>query len=281
MHTFHSIENSSESSTGECPTGECPIEEKCPVSRGYIRATPGSGVLPYTTSDTITIDISGNVPTTQWNLVSTSWYFNNSYGSFPSGTSLNSLLKLPTGISQTLRINYPTPLHKGTYDVLLLLNTGSYSFFQQFGCSHDYWYFVYYSSRAGVNPLILDQISVTLQYYGKLLLRIGQLVHSYTMFYCSYPSIEPATVSIQSSRPALWDNEYTTLDCTADGGYPPTSSISWVKNGRVISTTNKNQLMITVAATDTGPFGQYVCLVNNSVTAIKTSFLMKQKGNLS
>ena len=190
------------------------------------------------------------------------------------------MLKLPTGISQTLRINYPTPLHNGTYDVLLLLNTG-YSYFQQFGCPSGYWYFVYYRSRAGVYPLILDQISVNLQYYGELLLRIGQLVHSYTMFYCSYPSTEPATVSIQSSRPALWDNEYTILSCTADGGYPPTSSISWVKNGRVITTTSADQLMITVAATDTSPFGRYVCLVNNSVTAIKTSFLMKQKGNLS
>ena len=208
----------------------------------------------------------------------TSWYFN-SYSNFPSGTSLNSLLKLPTGISQTLRINYPTPLHNGTYEVLLLLNIGSNSYFQQFACPHDYWYFVYYSSRAGVYPLILDQISVNLQYYGELLLRVGQLVHSYTMFYCSYPSIEPATVSIQSSRPALHNNEYTTLNCTADGGYPPTSSISWVKNGRVISTINKDQLMITVAATDTHAFGQYVCLVNNSVTAIKTSFLMKQKGD--
>ena len=91
-------------------------------------------------------------------------------------------------------------------------------------------------------------------------------------------SIEPATVSIQSSRPALWDDEYTTLSCTADGGYPSTSSVSFIKNGRVISTIDKDQLVITVAATDTSPFGRYVCLVNNSVTTIKISFLMKQKG---
>ena len=188
MHTFHSIENSYESTT----------EEECPVNRGYIRATPNSEVLPFTTSDTITIDIGGNVPTTQWNFVSTSWYFNNGYGSLPSGTSLNSLLKLPTGISQTLRINYPTPLHNGTYDVLLLLNTGSYSYFQQFGCPYNYWYFVYYSSRAGVYPLILDQISVNLQYYGELLLRVGQLVYSYTMFYCSYPSFYRTSYSFHS-----------------------------------------------------------------------------------
>ena len=104
----HSTENSSESTAGEFL-----------VNRGYIRATPSSGGLPYTSSDTITIDIDGNVPTTQWNLVYTSWYFNNGYSSFPSGTSLNSLLKLPTGISQTLRITNPTPLYARSYEVLL------------------------------------------------------------------------------------------------------------------------------------------------------------------
>ena len=112
----HSIENPSESNTGECP-----------VNRGYIRANPSSQVLPFTTSDTITINISGNAPTTQKNLVYTSWYFNG-YNSLPSGTSVS--------ITQTLRINNPTPLHNGTYDVLLQLNTGSY--FRQFGCTL-YW----------------------------------------------------------------------------------------------------------------------------------------------
>ena len=151
----HSIENPSESNTGECPG-----------NRGYIRATPSSQVLPYTTSDSITINISGNAPTTQRNLVYTSWYFNG--GSLLSGTSISSLLKLPTGITQTLKITNLTPLHNGTYEALMLINTGSSSYFQQFGCPNDYWYFVYYSSRAGVYPLILDQVSVNLQYYGEL-----------------------------------------------------------------------------------------------------------------
>ena len=155
MHTFHSIENPSESTT-----------EECPVNRGYIRATPSSGVLPYTTSDSISINISGNVPTTQWNFIYTSWYFNG--GSLSSGTSRSSLLKLPTGFSQTLRINNPTAFHNGTYEVLLQLNTWSYSYFQQFACPRDYENFVQYSSRAGVYQPILDQISFNLQYYGEL-----------------------------------------------------------------------------------------------------------------
>ena len=158
LRNIHSTENLSKSTAGECP-----------VNRGYIRATPSSGVLPYTASDSISINISGNAPTTQRTWVYTSWYFNG-YTSLPSGTSVSSLLKVPTGISQTLRITSPTPLHNGTYEVLLHLNTWSYSYFQQFVCpTDDYRYFVYYSNRAGVYPfIILDQISLNLQYYGEL-----------------------------------------------------------------------------------------------------------------
>ena len=101
----------------------------------------------------------------------------------------------------------------------------------------------------------------------------------YTKFYRPYPSIEPATISIQSSRPALQNNEYTTLNCSADGGYPPIRSISWVKNGRVITTTSDEELVITVAANDISPFGRYKCVVNNSVTIMETSILMKQRGD--
>ena len=90
---------------------------------------------------------------------------------------------------------------------------------------------------------------------------------------------EPPAVSIQSSRPALQDNENTTLNCTADGGYPPTSSISFIKNARVVSTSNTDQLVMTVAANDIHAFGQYKCVVNNSVTITEETLLMKQKGD--
>jgi len=63
----------------------------------------------------------------------------------------------------------------------------------------------------------------------------------------------------------------------AYGSYPPTSNISWVKNGRIISTTSRKQLTINVTS-DCHSFGQYVCLVNNSVVNQQQSLLMKQKG---
>ena len=155
--TFISIENPSIHTTGGCP-----------VNRGYIKATPSSETLLFTTSDSITINISGNVPTTQRNFVYISWYFNG-YSSLPSGTSRSNFLRLPTGISQTLRINNPTPLNNGTYEALLLMNTWGYSYFQQFACL--YYNYQHFVDRAEVYPIILDQISFNLQYYGELILR--------------------------------------------------------------------------------------------------------------
>ena len=63
----------------------------------------------------------------------------------------------------------------------------------------------------------------------------------------------------------------------ADGGYPPTSNISWVKNNRIISTTSAEQLTINVTA-GLLSFGRYVCLVNNSAVIQQKSLLIKQKG---
>ena len=164
MHTFLSIGNPSTHTI-----------EECPVNRGYIRVTPNSQVLPYTTSDIITINISGNVPTTQQNFVSTSWYFNGY--SLPSGTSLNSLLKLPTGITQILRITNPTPLHNGTYETVLQLNYWTY--LQQIGCSNYY---------VGIYSSISDQISIDLQYYGEIIF----------IFICNYITFLLAPIFLQN-----------------------------------------------------------------------------------
>ena len=91
-------------------------------------------------------------------------------------------------------------------------------------------------------------------------------------------STEPASVFIQASKSTLSDSENTTLSCTTDGGFPPTSNISWIKNGRIISRTSCNQLTINVTANDVHPFGQYVCMVNNSVTTLQYDLLLKERG---
>ena len=91
-------------------------------------------------------------------------------------------------------------------------------------------------------------------------------------------STEPASVFIQASKSTLSDSENTTLSCTADGGFPPASNISWVKNGRIIFRTSSNQLTINVTANDVNPFGQYVCMVNTSVTTLQYDLLLKERG---
>ena len=162
MHILHSAGNPSNNTT-----------EKCHINRSYIRATPSSETLSYTISEKFTISISGAAPATQQSSVYTSWYFNG-YSNLPSGTSLSSLLKLPTGFTQTLKVNKPTPLHAGTYEALLLLNYRTYR--QHLGCPDNYWYFVLYNSRAGADPIVLDQISIDLQYHGELILRMSFLL---------------------------------------------------------------------------------------------------------
>ena len=148
----------------------------------------------------------------QLSSLSTSWYFNG-YVSLPSGTSISSLLKLPTGITQTLRITNLTPLHNGTYEALLLINTGSSSYFQQFGCPNDYRNFVYSSSRAGVYLIILDQISFNLQYYGKLKLWIPKLLYVTCLLslICNRTSCGPHSVK-QISSSGQWKH-YSQLHC--------------------------------------------------------------------
>ena len=145
-------------------TLENPFEVNAEESvRGYIKTDINGGSLSYTTSDGITINIRGNAPTTQQKWVSTSWYFNG-LSSYPFGTYISSLLKLPTGVTQSLTIDNPTPLHAGTYETLLQLNPSSY--LQQFRCPEEYPNFISSSYRAGVGVIILDQVTLDLKYYG-------------------------------------------------------------------------------------------------------------------
>ena len=116
------------------------------------------------TSDSITLSIRIDAPITQKDLVYTSWYFNG-LQSYQVGTSIGSLLKLPTGITQSMTIRNPTLLHAGMYEALLLLSP--FSYLRQFGCSDEYSNFIHFSIRARVYSIIVDQVTVDLKYYGE------------------------------------------------------------------------------------------------------------------
>jgi len=142
------------------------------------------------TSDSITLSIRGDAPTSQKDLVYTSWYFNGlqSY----AYQSIGSLLKLPTGITQSMTIRNPTPLHAGTYETLLQLNPVSY--LHQLGCPDEYSNFITQSSRAaGVNSIIVDQVAVDLKYYGEFNIHVIMNVcaFSFVLMFSYKVSLDP------------------------------------------------------------------------------------------
>ena len=96
----------------------------------------------------------------------TSWYFDG----LRSFQFISSLLKLPIGVTQSLTIDNPTPLHAGMYETLLLLDPSSY--LQQFGCPNEYPNFISNSDRAGVYTIIVDKTVVDLKYYGGFIIYI-------------------------------------------------------------------------------------------------------------
>jgi len=120
------------------------------------------------------VNISGKLPVTQRHLVYSSWYFNG-LSSLPAGASVQSLLRLPTGVTQSMTIHNPTPLHAGTYEVLLQLNPVNY--LQQFGCSNEYQYFITVNNRAGVYRIVVGQLVVNLEYYGKSIIKSEDDTH--------------------------------------------------------------------------------------------------------
>ena len=73
-------------------------------------------------------------------------------------------------------------------------------------------------------------------------------------------------------------NESVNISCTASGGYPPVSSISMTKNGELVMTTESSVLHVNTDTVMGTPFGEYICVVNNSVITVVKAVLLKEKG---
>ena len=73
------------------------------------------------------------------------------------------------------------------------------------------------------------------------------------------------------------------LVCNATGGYPPISSISWVRNGRIVSENSTGDTVVfTTSAEGAGnPFGLFVCRVNKSVAPTEEAVFIKERGTCS
>ena len=73
--------------------------------------------------------------------------------------------------------------------------------------------------------------------------------------------------------------EEATLQCTADGGYPPIHNISLVKNGQVIL--NRVMDEVTYKTSRGLPrkvYGSYECIVNNTAETSSRTILLQHKG---
>ena len=74
-------------------------------------------------------------------------------------------------------------------------------------------------------------------------------------------------------------NDSVNISCTASDGYPPGFSISMTKNGELLAATESDVLYVNTDTVVGTPFGEYICVVNNSVITVEKAILLKEKGN--
>ena len=84
---------------------------------------------------------------------------------------------------------------------------------------------------------------------------------------------------MQADKLILESNETALLNCTAIGGYPPFHTVSWLKNGRIIAQKEGSVLIIGTDTVRPTPYGEYSCLVNNSVSTVEKVLAVKERGN--
>ena len=61
----------------------------------------------------------------------------------------------------------------------------------------------------------------------------------------------------------------TFLTCTASGGYPPITSITIEKGGENVASTESESIVVNTADVGGGVFGDFKCLVDNSVIVVE------------
>ena len=139
---------------------------------GHISFGIPNSTFPYSSSHIISITLTGNAPSTILSVATIAWYTGGSASSTFSGTSLSRLQHLPSGISQTLTISNPTPLHENAYEAVLWLQP--FTYLTQFGCPSEYLSF---GDRVGIGDVVLDQAQVDLKYYGECMF-VGLQFHA-------------------------------------------------------------------------------------------------------
>ena len=82
---------------------------------------------------------------------------------------------------------------------------------------------------------------------------------------------------LDSDKESAYKDDGATLTCRASIGFPPFSTISFIKNGETVATSTSGQLQIDTKSVNANPFGLYICQLNASgVTFNKTIAIIEQ-----
>ena len=73
-------------------------------------------------------------------------------------------------------------------------------------------------------------------------------------------------------------DEGTVLTCKASIGFPPFSTISFIKNGKMVATSTSGLLEIDTKTVSANPFGVYICQLNASNIVYNKSIGIKETG---
>jgi hypothetical protein len=86
---------------------------------------------------------------------------------------------------------------------------------------------------------------------------------------------------LDTNKKATTRDKGATLTCRASIEFPPFSMISFIKNGRTLSSsTNPGSIQIDTKSVDMNQFGLYTCQLNASGVTFQKSYILKEQGIL-
>ena len=88
------------------------------------------------------------------------------------------------------------------------------------------------------------------------------------------------TFNLDSNKKVVTRNDGATLTCQASIEFPPFSTLSFIKHGQIVSTSDNGSLQIDTKSVDSSPFGLYTCQLNASSVTFQKSYLLKEHGTI-
>ena len=128
----------------------------------------------------------------------------------------------------------------------------------------------------GIRRLVLVYVSVTVMSYGKLIIKTCNIITHTWYFHTFTP--EPPHVIVSTEKVALSMKETTILTCSAEDGNPDTHTLSWIKDGHTLNSSEGNSLTYNILYYPHNPYGVYTCVVESLYTTEEKSLLIQEEG---